>query len=111
VIVFVVALLFIGIAGGQRIGKGPYRTVLQVTSPVSDAQRAEGVDLLAPLLAAVAAATTQVDLRRVDRHDDAFNASFLVEVRGIDAVGRLIQSVREALPGAEVSVVERDGVS
>ena len=55
-------------------------------------------------------ACEKVDLRRVDRHDDEFNASLLVELKDADAVARLLESVRKSLPGAVVSVVERDGL-
>ena len=52
--------------------------------------------------------TDRAELRRVDFDGREFFASAMVEIDSVARLQSLIQAVRETLPGASVSVVERD---
>ena len=62
------------------------------------------------LLPAVATQCHRVELRRVDCHDGEIHASLLVELPTVDELQALINAVGQALPGASVSLVERDSL-
>ncbi|MHC4799573.1 MAG: DUF4956 domain-containing protein [Planctomycetota bacterium] len=111
-VVFAVILLYMTIRHYTRLSKSPLRTVVQVSVPISGdpGETANGQPQLQALLPAVEAACEKVDLRRVDCHQDEFNASLLVELKDTKAIGRLLEGVQKALPGVAISLVERDGL-
>lgn len=106
VLVFVVILLVMALRGGLLVGKAPLRTVLQVTS----AGQAGDGKALTVLVPAVSAHCQRVELRRVDCHGGEFHASLVVELAGLDKLQALIDGVQQVMPGASVSVVERDSL-
>ncbi|MFO1077789.1 MAG: DUF4956 domain-containing protein [Planctomycetota bacterium] len=83
-------------------GRGSLASVLQVHC-VNPAKPPD----VATLLAAVTPHCAQVDLRRVDAADDVFRASLFVEFAGPDHLQAVIDGIRQALPGAAVSIVDR----
>jgi hypothetical protein len=85
----------------------PLRTVLEVEVDGRADGRADG-QVMGLLLPAVTAHCGRVDLRRVDSHAAGFHASLLVELPSVDRAQQLIDAVRQALPSASVSLVERD---
>jgi hypothetical protein len=87
------------------------RSLLQVTVPLTGAGGdTSGEKELKDLLAAVESIAGHVDLRRVDRHENTFNASLLIEVMNAEKIGQLMKKVQEALPGGSVTVVDRDNL-
>ncbi len=92
-------------SGSQR---HPMRTVLQVSAPMNSERT--GSSELGVLMPVVEKACDKVDLRRVDCHGDEFNASLLVELKDIKSIEGLLDGVQGVLPGAIVSVVERDSL-
>jgi hypothetical protein len=104
-VVFVVVLVVMAVRSSLRGGRLPLRTILEVDAEGNAEGRALGA-----LLPAVSAHCGHVDLRRVDCQGGSFHASLLVEVATTDRLQALIASVRQALPGASVSVVERDSL-
>ena len=104
-LVFVVILAAMALRSGLPGGRAPILTILQVTRKGNTGGGAE----LDALLPAVSDHCKRVDLRRVDCHDDEFHASLLVELATTDRLQGLLDSIRTAVPGASVSVVERDG--
>lgn len=113
-IVFAVLLAYMGFRRGEpgSAGAGPLRTIVQVTAPMNGHQNGSmpsGEVELKALLPAVSEPCRTVDLRRVDCHGSEFNASLLVELKP-DQVGTLLSRIQHALPGATVSLVERDGL-
>jgi hypothetical protein len=104
-VVFAVVLVVMAVRSSLTGGRLPLRTVLEI-----DAEGTAEGPALGALLPAVAAHCGRVDLRRVDWHGSGFHASLLVEVQAMDRLQALIDSVRQALPGATVSMVERDTV-
>jgi len=106
VLVFVVLLIVMALRTATPGGKAPLRTVLQVDANGQDNQ-GEALDRLLP---AVSSQCQRVELRRVDCRDGEFHASLLVELSAVDGLKSLIGSVSEALPGAAVSLVERDSL-
>lgn len=97
---------------GTAAGSGSLRTIVQVSAPINgrlNGSKPSGEIELKALLPAVSEPCRTVDLRRVDCHGSEFNASLLVEVKS-DQIGVLLSRIQEALPGATVSVVERDGL-
>lgn len=106
VIVFFVVLAAMALRGALPGGRSPLRTVLQVDA----ADVAADGKALAVLVPAVSAHCQRVELRRVDCHGGDFHASLLVEMAGLDGLQALIDGVRQVLPGAAVSMVERDSL-
>ena len=84
----------------------PVRTILHVTTPMR--ADAAGSDELHALLRAVEPLCQQVDVRRVDRLEGELNASLVVHITSAEAIAKLLDGVRAALPGASVSVVEHE---
>jgi len=111
-IIFSTLLLYMAVAKGMGMGPvGPGgRSLVQVTTPIG------GEEVVAPsadeqlrvLVAAAEAHASNVDVRRVDTHGDEFNASLLVDITEETDVGRLLSAIREALPSASVTVVDRE---
>jgi len=89
-----------------RVSAAPLRTILQVSTALRD--DATGSHELQTLLRAIEPVCEQVDVRRVDRLDGEWSASLIVHITGVDAVGRLLDGVRAALPAASVSVIEHE---
>lgn len=112
VVVFTLVLAYLTIRSTLTGTRGLFRTVLQVTAPMSAVEGVPptGEEELMTLLPAIQARTSKVDLRRVDCHESVFNASLFVEIPSIDDVAALLAGIQRALPGAQVSVVERDGL-
>ena len=106
VLVFVILLLVMALRANTPGGKAPLRTVLQVDASGRDDQ-GEALDLLLP---AVSSQCQRVELRRVDCREGEFHASLLVELPAVDGLKDLIRAVGQALPGAAVSLVERDSL-
>lgn len=89
-------------------GRHPMRTVLQVSAPMKGERT--GSTELGVLMPVVEGVCDKVDLRRVDCHGSEFNASLLVELKDVKAIEGLLDGVQKVLPGAIVSVVERDSL-
>lgn len=106
VLVFFVLLIAMALRSGIPGGKAPLRTVLQVDA-VGQTTESQTLDVLLP---AIATQCQRVELRRVDCHDGEFHASLLVELPTVDGLQALIAAVGQALPGASVSLVERDSL-
>lgn len=97
---------------GTAAGSGSLRTIVQVSAPMNgrmNGSKPSGELELKALLPAISEPCRTVDLRRVDCHGSEFNASLLVELKS-DQIGTLLSRIQEALPGATVSLVERDGL-
>jgi hypothetical protein len=105
-LVFFILLLAMALRSGMPSGKAPLRTVLQIDA-VGQPEQQETLDVLLP---AVSGQCQRVELRRVDCHDDEFHASLLIEVQGAGSLQAMINAVRQVLPGASVSLVERDSL-
>lgn len=105
VIVFAVILAAMAFRANSGAQRRRLRTILQVQAP-----RVGDTPTLDVLMPAVARHCERIDLRRVDCADDGFHASLLVELASADRVQALLDSVRGAIPGAAVSVVERDSL-
>jgi len=106
VLVFSVLLIVMALRTRTPGGKAPLRTVLQVDA-VGQETQGQALELLLP---AVSSQCQRVELRRVDCHQGEFHASFLVELQTVDGLQALIGAVGRALPGASVSLVERDSL-
>ena len=106
VLVFSVLLIVMALRTRTPGGKAPLRTVLQVDAVGQEAQ-GKALDVLLP---AVSSQCQRVELRRVDFHQGEFHASLLVELQTVDGLQALIGAVGQALPGASVSLVERDSL-
>jgi uncharacterized membrane protein YhiD involved in acid resistance len=107
-VIFVVILLFLAVRG--RGADVPQRTVLQITAPLPDAKDTSGAAALRVLLPAVEEPCTKVDLRRVDCHGGELHASLVVELSAVEKIAEVLQRLHAALPGASVSVIDRDGL-
>lgn len=106
VLVFLVLLIMMALRTGIPGGKANLRTVLQVDATGQEEQ-GKALEVLLP---AVGTQCDRIELRRVDCHDGEFHASLLVELRAVDSLQALIVAVSEALPGASVSLIERDSL-
>jgi len=108
-VVFAIILVFITLRHYTSLSGSRMRTIVQVSVPIGTGKRdASGKSELDILMPAVEAACDKVDLRRVDRQQDEFNASLLVEIKDTKAIAVLLSGVETALPGANVSLIERD---
>lgn len=105
-LVFSVLLIVMALRSGTPGGKAPLRTVLQVDA-VGQETQGKALEVLLP---AVSSQCQRVELRRVDCHQGEFHASLLVELPTVDGLQALIGAVGQALPGASVSLVERDSL-
>lgn len=104
-IVFIVLLAAIALRNGLPGGRSPLRTVLQVSA--SEARERSPIDVLWPV---IEQNTERAELRRVDFDGSEFYASAMVEVGTVERLQGLLDVVRGTLPGASVSVVERDSL-
>lgn len=110
VTILVVALVlgYLSIRHFSGTGRQPMRTVLQVSASMNGEQT--GATDLGVLMPVVDGVCDKVDLRRVDCHGSEFNASLLVELKDAKAIQGLLDGVNQVLPGATVSVIERDSL-
>lgn len=106
VLVFSVLLIVMALRTGTPGGKAPLRTVLQVDA-IGQTTQGKALEVLLP---AVSSQCQRVELRRVDCHEGEFHASLLVELQTVDGLQALIGAVEQALPGASISIVERDSL-
>ena len=108
--VFTVLLVYLAVRGTGSAASPALRTILQVSAPLRDPDAdASGAAELKTLMPAVEHPCSKVDLRRVDCHDGEFHASLIVELNTVDQIAEVMNGVQTALPGATVSVIERDG--
>lgn len=115
-----ILLVFLALRAMVAGGKADLRTVLLVSAPISDDHRpvpssnGHGTqaiavpDQLRTVLPAIEARCSKADLRRVDWLPGEFSATFVVEIKDAEIVSELVADLRRAIPGATVSVVERD---
>ena len=105
VLVFFTALVVVAVRSSLRGDQQRLRTVVQVELPGhGDAQS------MPALLGVVSAHGARVDLRRVDCHEGALHASFLVDLDSMQRLEALLAGVRSSWPQASISIVERDGL-
>ncbi len=93
-------------SGGSKRNIGA-RTLLHISSDLGDRDRAS---TLSALLEAIKPHAAEVDLRRVDVQEDAFEASLIIDLSTNTQLGTLLDSVQAVFPGATISVVEADGL-
>jgi hypothetical protein len=101
-IVFAVVLAVMAFRSSSARGM-PLRTVVQISAKAGS----DGISVLVP---EVTKHCQRVDLRRVDHHEGQLHASFVVELASMSALQPLLAGVQTLLPGASVSVVERDSM-
>jgi hypothetical protein len=106
-------IMFLGIlaymaavSGGPKKSLGA-RTLLHVGSELSGQTRA---GTLEALLGAIKPHAIEVDLRRIDVQEDAFDASLIVDIGNNADLGVLLDSVQSVFPTATISVVEADSL-
>lgn len=102
-------LLVYGAAMSAWIGKGRFaRSLVQIHIPSEAAAGRGGQELLNAVLAALGPHADNVDLRRIDAEGGEFHASLAADTRSIGDVGALLVKLQAALPGASVSVIDRE---
>ena len=103
-------ILLIYSAASTRMGPARRfnRSLLQVNVPMDEGKNPAGDEELRILVETVEKHASNVDLRRVDTHGGEFNANMLVDTRSIGDVGKLLAAIREAMPKASVTVVDRE---
>jgi len=108
--VFGLILIYLSIRHWNR-GTGS-ASLLQVTTALkSDSgEPVSGEAELSSLQSTVNAIASRVDLRRVDRHENALNVTLLVEVQDAGDIGRLLAGIEDSLPGSSVTFVDKDSV-
>ena len=115
VIMFVVILGYLAMTSMGKAATLPPRKLVNVTYDSGDASDADGSgsagstdpeEILKRLLREVEDSSIQVDLRRVDVDGPVFNANLVVDLDSADRIGTLLSAIRNALPGARISVVE-----
>lgn len=104
-LVVLVLMVAMAVRSGLPRGRASLRTMLQVT-----ATGAREESPIAELWPVIEQNTERADLRRVDFDGAEFFASAVVEVGTVARLQQLIERVRATLPGAAVSVVERDAL-
>jgi hypothetical protein len=111
-IIFSILLLYVGVSKGISIGPGGpgIRSLVQVTMSLGSEETGSlpADEQLQKLLAAAEAQVSDVDVRRVDTHGNEFNVSLLVDIPEETGVAPLLSGIREALPSASVTVVDRE---
>ncbi|MDF1798724.1 MAG: DUF4956 domain-containing protein [Planctomycetota bacterium] len=107
------AIMVLGIlAYMSLVGRGKQspvgaRTLVHVGCELGERDRTGAIEAL---LGAVQPHAVDVDLRRIDIQEEAFEASLIVDLGDSSKLGGLLDSVQGAFPGASVSVVEADGL-
>lgn len=104
-IVFAVALAALALRSPSTKAHLGLRTIVQVQAPAN-----EPPPTLDRLMQAVIPHCARVDLRRVDLAERAMHASLLVELSPTTRLQALLDAICAALPGANVSAVERDAL-
>ena len=104
-VMFFGILLFLALAKKGGLREESTRTLLHINTSLGDSNR-EGI--LKRLLDEIAPHAAGIDLRRVDAHEDMFDATLSVDLVGADSIGPLLDSVQVAFPGAAVSLIEAD---
>lgn len=106
--VFAVLMIY-GAAMAQMRPKRRFsRSMLQVHVPADAAGERTGQELLQALIKALNLHADNIDLRRVDTHEGEFNANLMADTKSIDDAGALLEKVRTSLPGATVSLIDRE---
>jgi uncharacterized membrane protein YhiD involved in acid resistance len=105
-------LIFMTASKYSQLSGNPLRTLLHVTAPrpADDAEDRVAMEnqQFANLLRVVEQGTQKVDIRRVDRTPTELNAAFLIEMENSDSIQVLMSLIGQELPGASVSLVERN---
>lgn len=104
-LVFLVVLGAMALRSTRKPNEIGLRTILHVTVPTSTA-----ASPLATILDLAQAHCERVDVRRVDRLADEFQASLFIDLTSTDKLQGLVDSMAESWPNSTVSIVER-GVS
>jgi hypothetical protein len=102
-LVFLVVLAVMALRSGLG-GRTPLRTVLEIGCR----QGTGSPSPLTTLLPVVQGHCQHVDLRRIDHHGEEFQASLFIDLRRVENLQTLLDDLQRALPGATVSLVERD---
>lgn len=102
-------LLVFGAAMSLHLGKARFaRALIQIHVPAAAAEGRSGKALLDTVLGALGPRAAQVDLRRIDTEGGDFHASLAADTQSIAEVGALLEKLQAALPGASVSVIDRE---
>jgi hypothetical protein len=102
-----IVLAYMAIISGGRGTSIGARTLLHIGADLDGKDRATALDLL---METIQPHATEVDLRRVDMQEDAFDASLVIDVKDNASIGILLDAVQGAFPAATISVVEADGL-
>ena len=102
-VVFVALLVFLALRSRPR-WEAPQQTLVEVTAPGA----AEAHSVLDRLLPAMQEVCDTVDLRRVDLHDGQAQVLLMVEIASADEATLLLRGIDGALPGASVSLIDRE---
>ena len=107
VAMILIVLAYMAMISGSRGTSIGARTLLHIGADLDGKDRATALDLL---MSTIRPHSTEVDLRRVDMQEDAFDASLVIDVKDNASIGILLDAVQGAFPTATVSVVEADGL-
>lgn len=112
ILIVAIVLGYLALRHGTGSGAVPFRTLLQVSAPLASSPegRSTGREELHVILETVERVAGRVDLRRVDCSEEKFHGTLLIEVMEAGAIERLVEDLRRRLPGATLSLVERDGL-
>ena len=103
--VFIVVLAAMAVRSARKSEQAGLRTILHVTVPVSTA-----ASPLSKILELTQGHCDRVDVRRVDRLVDEFQASLFIDLGSSQKLQGLLDAMTESWPNSTVSIVER-GVS
>lgn len=104
-LVFAVVLTAMALRSLRNSVRSSLRTILHVTLPGPHTESP-----LAKVLAMAQSHCSRVDLRRVDRMEEEFQASLFIEMNSTDGLQKLLDEMAGTWTAAQVSIVER-GVS
>ena len=102
-----IVLAYMAITSSSRGTSIGARTLLHIGADLDGKDRTTALDLLTKTIQPLA---SEVDLRRVDMQEDAFDASLVIDVKDNASIGALLDAVQGAFPTATISVVEADGL-
>ncbi len=123
---FLAIAVGVGLGAGQRLATGlvfvlllaaalvwrrplastGQRTMLQISAALEPP--ASIAALLPRVLAGAHEVCGVVDLRRVDQHDGEAHVCMIVDFRSADDIASLLDRVAQIIPGASVSVIDRE---
>ena len=103
--VFIVVLAAMAVRSARKSEQAGLRTILHVTVPVSTA-----ASPLSKILELTQGHCDRVDVRRVDRLVDEFQASLFIDLGSSQKLQGLLDAMTESWPNSTVSIVER-GIS